>query len=65
MADLGHPKLTLISREKNQKIARKVNREYTGSQLYYLPPFAIHILNRLDMSFHQVAPKIYHTYSKI
>ena len=30
-----------------------------------LPPFAIHILNRLDIRIHQVAPKIYHTYSKI
>ena len=28
-------------------------------------PFAIHILNRLDMRIHQAAPKIYHTYSKI
>ena len=26
-----------------------------------LPPFAIHILNRLDMRIHQVVPKIYHT----
>ena len=26
-----------------------------------VPPFAIHILNRLDMRIHQVAPKIYHT----
>ena len=30
-----------------------------------LPPFAIHILNRLDMRIHQVVPKIYHTYLKI
>ena len=30
-----------------------------------LPPFAIHILSRLDMRIHHVAPKIYHTYSKI
>ena len=27
-----------------------------------LPPFAIHILNNLDMRIHQVPPKIYHTY---
>ena len=29
------------------------------------PPFATHILNRLDVRIHQEASKIYHTYKKL
>ena len=31
---------------------------------YPLPPFATHILNRLDVRIHLEASKIYHTYTK-
>ena len=31
---------------------------------YPLPPFATHILIRLDMRIHQEASKIYHTFTK-
>ena len=35
-----------------------------GGLKHPLPPFATHILNRLDVSFHLEASKIYHTYTK-
>ena len=35
-----------------------------GRLLHPLPPFAIHILNRLGMRIHQVASKICHTHIK-
>ena len=47
-----------LFREKKNRL-RRCSKNLAGRN------FAIHILNRLDMRIHQVAPKIYHTYSKI
>ena len=37
--------------------------QMTRCQIFPLPPFAIHILNRLDMRIYQEASKLYHTYT--
>ena len=42
---------------------RKIGRPKLGLK-YPLPPFATHILNRLDVRIHLEASKIYHTYKK-
>ena len=64
LGDAGRTRVASKNRAVLEKISEILLRENFYIS-YSLHPFAIHILNRLDMRIHQVAPKIYHTYSKI